>query len=261
MLEIYKFSCFTAPCEIQIYSNSKDISDNCAKDILKECKRLELKYNYFDTNSYISKINNRKIEILDNETKSILSRAKQYYKKTNGVFDITVVTIKDDINLKEFVGCEHFEIKRDKIYFDNDFIKIDLGGFVKEYSVDRAVSIVKKYKIKSSLINFGGDIYAIGKKPNGEKFNIGIKNPKDKENNLFNISIENEALTTSALYERTGHILTKGIMQQNILSSTVVSSSCVQSGVYSTALMCDDTIQIQTKDKKYLIDESLETIS
>ena len=178
MLEIYKFDCFTTPCELQLYCSDKTVADNCAKDILHESKRLEKKYNYFDSNSLVSKINNRTMTLLDNESKTLLSRAKQYYTKTNTIFDITLATIKDiyTINnslnevkiqkesLSKYIGCDHFTIKKNKIYFDNDFTKIDLGGFVKEFSVDRAVSIIKKYKIKSALVNFGGDIFAIGTK-------------------------------------------------------------------------------------------------
>ena len=258
MLEIYKFECFTSPCEVQLYCDDKHQSDNCAKDILKESKKLEKKYNYFDSDSYLFQLNDRKTNILDTETKSVLSRAKQYYKKTNKIFDITIITSKNNSELSKFVGCEHFEIKKDKLYFNNDFTKIDLGGFIKEYSVDKAVSIIKKYKIKSALINFGGDLFAIGKKPNKEKFTIAIKNPQDTNQNLFTISIENEALTTSALYERIGHIRASDTMQENIISSTVISSNCVESGVYSTSLMCDDTIN--TKNKKYLINQKLEII-
>jgi thiamine biosynthesis lipoprotein len=194
-----------------------------------------------------------------------LQRAKQYYKLTGGVFDITVATIKDLYKtetsiealeaeknaLLTFVGCEHFEIKKDKIYFDNSFTKIDLGGFVKEYAVDRAVTIVKKNKIKSALINFGGDIYAVGKKPNGEKFKVGIKDPKNPTNNAKFVEIENQALTTSASYERNyqiehhsySHIISKENDNKTPLSATVISKNCVESGVYSTSLMIDISLK------------------
>jgi len=258
VLEIYKFECFTSPCEVQLYCDDKRVADNCAKDILTESKRLEKKYNYFDSHSVLSKLNKREITLLDSETKSVLSRAKQYYTKTNKIFDITVITSKNNTNLAQYVGCEHFEIKKNKLYFNNKFTKIDLGGFIKEYSVDKAVAIIQKYKIQSALINFGGDIFALGKKPNKEKFTIAIKNPNDTLQNILSLSIENEALTTSALYEREGHIRTKIKMQKNILSATVVSKSCVESGIFSTALMCDDTLK--TKNQKYLIDANLKII-
>lgn len=128
----------TTPCELHIYHNSKQFSDKVAKNILQSAKVLEKKYNYFDANSYLSKINDRTTDILDTETKELLKRAKSYYETTSGIFDITTATIKDiykldnikkfDIEkarLLQFVGCENFEIKRDKIQFSNPCTKID----------------------------------------------------------------------------------------------------------------------------------------
>jgi len=249
----------STPCEIQLFHENKTIKDNCAKDILKECKRLEKKYNYYDNKSYLNEINLRKTDILDNETKFLLSSAKQYYKKTNGIFDITIATIKENKNLKNFVGCNNFSIKKNKIYFTNEFTKIDLGGFVKEYSVDNAVKIIKKYKIKSALVNFGGDIYALGLKPNKQKFSIGIKNPKNTSENLLSVEIFNEALTTSALYERKNHINSLNNLNNDILSSTVISSTCVNAGVYSTSFMINNNIK--TNIKTILINKNLEVIN
>jgi len=281
VLEVYKFECFTTPCEIQLYCDDKNKADTCAKDILVEAKRLEKKYNYFDSNSYLNSINLRKKSTLDIETKTLLQRAKQYYQKSTGLFDITLATIKDIYRqnntlsslekqkeeLLKYVGCEHFEIKKEKIYFDNQHTKIDLGGFIKEYSVDRAILIIKKYKIKSALVNFGGDIYALGTKPNGQNFSVGIKDPQNREKQLFTIGLYNQALTTSASYERyikienkeLSHILSKANYKNEILSATVVSNSCVESGVFSTSFMVDKNIK--TVNKKYLIDKNLEIIS
>ncbi len=256
-----------------MYETDKKKSDFVAQEVVKEAKRLEKKYNYYDQNSLLSKINKREYLILDIETKSILQRAKQYYKITNGIFDITIATIKDIFNscnslhdikiqkekLSSYVGCEHFKIKRDKIIFDNEFTKIDFGGFVKEYAVDRSVNIIKKSKIASALVNFGGDIYVLGEKPNGEKFKIGIKNPKNTNEHIKFIQIKNQALTTSASYERNykiedevfSHILSCKRMQTSITSATVISNNCVESGVYSTSLMIDSSIKC--KHKTFLI--------
>lgn len=255
----------TSPCEVILFCDTKAKADEVAKAILNEAKRLEKKYNYYDSNSFLSQINTRAENLLDTESKSLLQRAKLYYKQTNGIFDITIATIKDlyktetSINeleyqktaLLPFVGCEHFEIKKDKIYFDNNFTKLDLGGFVKEYAVDRAVAIVKKNKIKSALINFGGDIFAHGKKPNGEKFRVGIKDPKNPTKNAKFVEIENQALTTSASYERNyqiedhnySHIIAKGNDNKTPLSATVISKNCIESGVYSTSLMINISLK------------------
>jgi len=277
ILEIYNFTAMTSPCEVRLYGDNKEISDACAKDILQECKRLEKKYNFYDTNSFLHSLNTRSKNIIDSETKALLQRAKQYYKKTNKIFDITLNTfhkpneyksIKEYENMKEqlkqYIGCEHYEIKKNKLYFDNEFTKIDLGGFVKEYSVDQAVKIIKKYKISSALVNFGGDIYAHGLKPNKSKFKISITNPIDTNKKLFNIEIENQALTTSASYERNTILENKEISHilnikesSEIISATVLSSSCVEAGVYSTALMCDE---IKCTHEKFLVNKNLSVI-
>ncbi len=266
---IYKFEVMNTPCELHLFEKEKKKSDLVAKLVLEEAKRLEKKYNYYDSNSLLSQINARIENRLDFESKTLLQRAKQYYTQTDKVFDITIATIKNlyitENSLETFqqkkaillpyIGCEHFEIKKDKLYFDNEFTKIDLGGFVKEYAVDRAVQIIKKAKIKSALINFGGDIYAIGKKPNGEKFKIGIKDPDDKTKHIQFEEIENQALTTSAAYERNyqiedknySHILSKKEPTKSPKSVTVISSNCVESGVYSTSIMIN--WEIKTKNR------------
>ncbi len=262
---VYKFKAMSTVCELIIYEAQKAKADSTAESVVKEVKRLEKKYNYYDENSYLSLINKREEFKLDNESKSLLQRASQYYKSTDKIFDITTATIKDlyssessttilnekKAQLLPFVGCENFNIKKDKIIFNNEFTKIDLGGFVKEYAVDRSANIIKKAKVKSALINYGGDIYAIGKKPNGERFKIGIKDPANPTENLEYIEIENQALTTSASYERNfkveqleiSHIISKEELSLSPKSVTVISTNCVESGVYSTALMINPQLK------------------
>ncbi len=271
---VYRFEAMTTPCEVQLFCAEKSRADRVAQAILKEAKRLEKKYSYFAADSYLTQLNRRQCQTLDPETKTLLQRACKYYTLTHRVFDITIATIKDiyrsDTSLEvlqreyarllPYVGCEHLQIKRDRLYFDNPHTRIDLGGFVKEYAVDQAVKIIKRAKIRSALVNFGGDMYALGTKPGGSKFRVGIKDPQNPAHFATSVEIQNEALTTSASYER--HITIEGDRFSHILtktpsahpkpaSVTVISHSCVESGVYSTALMIDPTIQ--TSHKKIIL--------
>lgn len=272
---VYHFQAMSTLCELILYVEDKFSADKAAKLVLEDTKRLEKKYNYYDDRSYLSDINSRKVCLLDGESKSLLQRAMQYYKDTNGVFDITIATIKNlyvdsqsiveleskKKDLMPYVGCEHFKIKKNKILFDNDFTKIDLGGFVKEYAVDRAAMLLEKQKISSALINYGGDVYALGCKPDGSKFTIGIKDPKNTQNFVEEISLENEALTTSASYERSytlesssySHIIAKSKKNSEALSVSVVSSNCVESGVFSTSLMIEKSIEIRNKSLRVTV--------
>ena len=270
----------TSPCELQIYCNDTHKAKKIAQKILNTAKELEIKYNFYNPSSYLSALNQRQSNILDTQTKDLLTRAKLFYTQSNKIFDITMGTLsharkqKTQVQIEEamhtlqpYVGVEHFKIKKNKLIFDNPHTLIDLGGFVKEYAVDMAVKILKKAKIQSGLINFGGDIYALGIKPNGHAFSIGIKNPLNPTEYITQQSISNQALTTSASYERRhtiegktySHIITKeASLQEKILSVTVIAKDTVEAGVFSTALMINP--QLPTRHKNIQITQSLKIL-
>lgn len=273
---VYKFEAMTTPCELILISGDKHRTDNCAKAILTEAKRLEKKFNYYDPDSLLSRINRRQTDELDAETKAILQRAVKYYALTDRIFDITVATIKElfrnekahasllekQTALMPYVGCDHFKLKKNRIVFDNPHTKIDLGGFVKELAVDHAVRITRKYKIASALINFGGDVYALGRREDGTKFRVGIKNPSDPSKHIAWFELEEEALATSASYERSyliedrtySHIIAGGGPALTPpLSATVISANCVESGVYATALMINP--EFKTDHRTFLVQQ------
>jgi len=265
MKHIYRFKAMTTPCEVILYAKDKAKADTVAKLILQEVKRLEKKYNFFDPNSYLSLINKREVEKLDSETLWLIKSAQHYHKKTNGIFDITLGALKQIYSsaenieelerLKEdffrYSGMKNIKISKNKIVFLNSFVKIDFGGMVKEYAVDRAVKIIDRKGIASALVNFGGDIYVMGKKPDKTAFKVGIKDPKDPKNFIKFVELQDQAITTSASYERGylvgeknfSHIVSKDESQKQPLSVSVVSKSCLESGVFSTALMIDPTIK------------------
>ena len=252
----------TTPCEVHIFSDNEEKSRMVAGKILSRAKELEKKYNFYNEASLLSAINQRKLSKLDPQTEELLKRTKQFYEATNHIFDVTMGTLvqarkastleqveEQKSKLLPFVGCEHFKIQRHKIVFDNPHTLIDLGGFVKEYAVDMGVKILKKHKISSALINFGGDIYALGSKPSGEPFSVGIKNPKKSTQYSMHCQISNQALTTSASYERNhtvegksySHIISRSDKEE-VLSATVIAPTTLESGVYSTSLMVEPSL-------------------
>ncbi len=261
---VYRFTAMTTACELILFNQEKKHADLIAESILQETKRLEKKYNYYDAASFLSQLNSRQTDLLDRESVNLLERAKRYYTLTEGVFDISVATFKalystcDTTNkllyekerLIPYVGCEHFKIKKERLIFDNPYTMLDLGGFVKEYAVDRATAIVKKAKLFAALINFGGDIYAHGIKPDGSAFRIGIKDPTDPSRYATNVTLHNQAIATSASYERhytigtatLSHIFSKEESKNVYNSVSIISDNCVECGVFATALMANPCI-------------------
>jgi len=277
----FEFLAMTTPCKVQIYKESKAKALHCFEEIKKNTLYLEKKYNFYDKTSFLSKkINHRNTNRIkvDTQTATILEQIRTLSQKVNNHFDITIGTLKecytyqniDDVNhsiekLQGKYGIDSWDIQGRILTFKYDETKIDLGGVIKEYAVDEAVKIVKKHGILSAIINFGGDIFCVGKKDINSLFSIGIKNPKDKTHNLFSVNLENQALTTSANYERNitiedkkfSHIISTQTKNDEILSATVISNSVLKSGIYSTSFMITSELDISEDIKVALIDNDL----
>ncbi len=278
---MYSFSSMSTKCSLQIYAGSMEKAQKACREVEQNTYYLEKKYNFYDENSYLSKIINKREKSklkIDAQSAEVLLHVKTLSQKVNNLFDISVGTYKHCYMLKnkdEFkrcieplldkVGKNSWDIKGRFIEFLYPETKLDLGGVIKEYAVDEAVKILKKYNINSAIVNYGGDLYALGQKPNGELFSIGVKNPKNKFENLISVQIKNQALTTSANYERSykieneefSHILSKKPSQKDILSSTIISNRVLKSGIYSTSFMLDTNIEIPDDLKVVLIDKEL----
>ena len=61
---------------------------------------------------------------------------------------------------------------------------------------------MKKDGVSSALINLGGNVYALGKKPTGEEWRIGIADPKNPDSIIGSICGENLSVVTSGDYQR-----------------------------------------------------------
>lgn len=280
-LKSYQFVSMTTNCIIDIYDNAVSNIEESFFEISKETRRLELKYNFYNENSYLSKIiNNRDSNkiYLDEETSQILKTIRKLCEDTKGIFDISVGTINhcykyktiEEVSncvasLKSKMGLENWSIKNNLLEFKHKETKLDLGGVIKEYAVDASAEILIKKNIKSAIVNFGGDLRVIGKKPDGNNFAVAIKNPKDKDKVLLVINLENQALTTSASYERKtiienkefSHICSTKDINNEIISSTVIGNSALACGVYSTSFMIDSKIDIPQNLKILLVDNDL----
>lgn len=279
----YNFTCMTTPCEVQLYAKTENEAKKIASLIERNTRRLEKKYNFFSDDSLVSTLNNRvgtnNIRI-DKETYNVLSFVRTLSVKTKGSFDITVGTLKQcsklpsiyeveacRAKLEPYIGLDKWSLMGDEVHFSNDIVKIDLGGVIKEYAVDQAAQIAKSVNM-SALINFGGDIYVNGNKPDGAPFTVALKNPKNPIETIALLKLSNQGLTTSAHYERStviegknySHII-GGTESCNdncaILSATVISDSVLTSGIYSTSLMINARLVVDASVNVVLIDEDL----
>ena len=83
-------------------------------------------------------------------------------------------------------------------------MQVDLGSVVKGYTGTAVADYFRENGVKSALINLGGNVQCIGRKPDGQPWKVAVKSPfKDSQTGIFGvIEAEDVAIITSGGYER-----------------------------------------------------------
>ncbi|MDY3014213.1 MAG: FAD:protein FMN transferase [Evtepia sp.] len=80
-------------------------------------------------------------------------------------------------------------------------MQIDLGSVAKGYVGRQAAQLLREHGVTSALLNLGGNIQAIGSKPDGTLWKIAVQDPNGGAPILV-LSVQDQAVVTSGDYER-----------------------------------------------------------
>jgi len=202
---------------------------------------------------------------LSSETLYVLEKAKKYSELSGGAFDVTIgplvkawgvftdnprVPSEEEIrSLLPLVDYRAISIDKgdSSAKLEKAGQMVDLGGIAKGYAGDEAIKIYKKYGIKSAYVNLGGNVVAMGSKPDGTPWRIGIQNPRAPSGVYMGIvTVSDKAVVTSGDYERFfeqdnkryHHILdpkTGYPSASGLISSTIIADASVDADALSTA--------------------------
>lgn len=131
-------------------------------------------------------------------------------------------------------------------YHDAD-ASVDLGSIAKGYGVDRAVDVLRAQGITQAVVDVGGDLYALGRAPDGEPWRIGIQSPFDARALVGELRVADQAVATSGTYiqyfrwrgRRYHHLMdptTAAPRATPVQSLTIVADSCMHADVGATAV-------------------------
>ena len=212
--------------------------------------------------SEISALNEAGQAHLSPDTAQLLSAALALCALTGGALDITAYPaveawgfttgeyrVPNQAELEEL--GDHIDYTRVSLDQESaslpDGMKLDLGAVAKGYTADRLAKLAQERDITSALLDLGqSTILALGAKPDGSPWRIGIQDPQG-EGYLGVLELEGQAMGTSGGYqryfERDGvrywHIIdpaTAAPARSGLLSVTVVSPSGLACDGLSTAL-------------------------
>ena len=219
--------------------------------------------------SIISRVNsNQKNVKVDKYFITCFNKAKEVWKNTDGAFDPTVYPLvnawgfgpakkqkieKEKIDsILKFVGFQLIELKGNTVVKKDPRVALDFNAFAQGYSVDVVSDFLNSKNIASYIVEIGGEVYAKGKKPNGDNWQIGIEKPidnKETENPPKAIvKLENLAIATSGNYRRFfvedgvkyGHHIdpkTGYPTKNNLLSATIFAKECISSDANATGVL------------------------
>ncbi len=173
-------------------------------------KKIELSLSSYNKNAKVYKLNRQKRIKADNYLIEVLKNSKEFYKKTNGYFDITIGSITkklyhfgEDEQIPSLHDIKNATLNINGIKIQNHNIKldpnitIDLGGVGKGYAVDKVAKYFKSKGIKSGIIALSGDIRALNPST------IYIQSPFDKKPILkIKTLLHDISISTSGVYER-----------------------------------------------------------
>ncbi|AEH50907.1 FAD:protein FMN transferase [Pseudothermotoga thermarum] len=251
-----------------VVASSKVESKQLAEIIFKELDRIYKKYNPKDPESVVWKINSSNDWVdLDEETFVIVDSALKFAELTNGAFDPALGTlislwgfdrldekipskIPPDEAIKKALeqsGYKNVELdgRTRRIRLHNN-VKLDLGGIVKGYALDRAYQIAKEIDPScTGFIEVGGDIRILGPKFGSRPWVVGVRDPFSPSKAVTYFYMTSGAVATSGDYERYfvyenkkyHHIIDPktGYPAQGVTSATVISEDAITADALSTA--------------------------
>lgn len=80
--------------------------------------------------------------------------------------------------------------------------KLDLGGIAKGLATAIASRAAKPYEIDGLLLDLGGNLHTQGKKPGGDPWRVGVKDPQNTQEILCTFLLDERTCATSGGYER-----------------------------------------------------------
>ncbi len=245
--------------EIQVRNSDENKAEDAIKKAFAEVKRIDDLFTTYNEASPVWKINNSYDSIIsvDSEIYSLIILCDSITKLSKGSFDVSLDNLTkawgfytDDPQLPTKVkidsallnsGWQKIILLGNNKIIKKENVGLNFGAIAKGYAVDKAIDVLKKYKIKKALVNAGGEISVIG-----NDWILGIQNPRDVNSVIKKLKLNGNTVATSGDYEqyfevdgnRYHHILDPktGYPSKGLQSVTIINKSNTIADALATAV-------------------------
>jgi len=111
--------------------------------------------------------------------------------------DEEIAGVRPLVNYRNIV----MDKKASTLFLKKKGMILDLGG-MKGYIADRVADLMKRRGINNALIALAGDIWALGRREDGNPWRIGVQHPREKDKTLTVLELSDKYICTSGDYER-----------------------------------------------------------
>lgn len=191
--------------------------------IERSFREVNLVYNRWNPLSEISKINRQQAHLstpISPQLQKFLAFTDEMVKLSGGRFDPTIEplqtlwksklvrneipTDEEILDILPAVGWKHFQIENGHLTKDQELTSFDLGGIAKGMAVDMVVERLNQAGYSDVYFEWGGEIRATGKHPEGRPWTVFIARLKnsDPKDAIDLVALDNEAIATSGDYEQ-----------------------------------------------------------
>lgn len=216
-----------------------------------EIERLDALWSISSADGEIARLNADKQAALSGDTLTLLQRAKDISAATDGLFACTIepvmeawgftsgnYTVPDSATLQSLlahVDDTQISISDNTASIPAD-VKVDLGGIAKGFTSDRVMELFAENGVESGIISLGGNVQALGTKPDGSLWRVGIQDPDDKNGLIATLEIADKAVITSGGYQR--YFEQDGTTYHHIIDPR--TGMPADSGLSSVTIVSDD---------------------
>lgn len=246
---------FDTVVQIEVWGVDRTVLEEC-EDI---CGYYEQLLSPSIGTSEVSRVNQAHGEpvTVSDETAELIRQGIEYGELSHGKFDITVASATNLWNFRDneekelpdtnalteavsHIDYRNVTLNGNTVTLADPQTEIDLGGIAKGYIADKLKKYLKDQGVEHALINLGGNMLAMGGRPDGSDFQIGVQEPFAADGTvLTSLSIADRSVVSSGNYER--YFEKDGVIYHHILDPD--TGYPVQNDLYQVTIISDNSMQ------------------
>jgi len=246
---------------ISVLHHDQQVADRATAEAFAELGRIEDVLSLYRPDSQVSRLNREGVlEDAHLHLQKVLTASLTMSRQTGGAFDVTVQPLWETYaaaaGLTRLPADEEIEAARrrvdwreislsgSRVELRRPGMAVTFNGIAQGYATDRVKAVLQEQGIRQALVDIG-EIGAMGEKPGGEPWKVGIQHPRVADAYVCVAQLKERSLATSGDYatifsedHRDHHIFdpATGRSPTEFASVSVAATTTMAADALSTAI-------------------------